>query len=124
MVVFESQPEQRARMHFVSLNRSFVQSNDLGWISADRRDRGATLVQVIRGLLDRAKEIIQGLHGLFVLALVAQRLGTRQRTCVAVVSRDLRRFVSLQRLIVAPQREVALAKIEPVSYTHLRAHET
>ena len=96
----------------VGLDRPFVKGDDLERISAYRRDRCAALIEVVGGVFDGAKEIIEDVQRTLGIVRVTQRLGAAQAALTGVIAGLLGGLVALDGLLIAAAGEERLGQVE------------
>ena len=111
-IVLEGQAKQRAGVRAIRCDGPLQQRDHFARIAAERRDRGGPLVQILRRLLDGARQLVEHFHGLLRAAVVAQRFGLRQRHLIARVAGLLGRLVGRERFGILIERQIRLAQIE------------
>jgi len=122
-VVLQGQPEQGARMPAIRFHRALEQGDHFLGIAADGGHRRATLIQVLRGLLDRTEHLIQNHERLLRIASAAIGLGNRQRASVGSIARRPSGFVAADRIAIPPLLCFGLAQVEVSHGTAIGSHQ-
>ncbi len=95
-------------MTAIGLDSPLVQGDHLGRIAADRCHRGPPLIEILGGVFDRSKEVVQhGQGGLWIIG-IAEGLGPAQGALAGVVARLFRRLVAVHGLREMPAGEQRL----------------
>ena len=82
-IIHEGKAEEGAGVTSVRSDRSLQVSNNFTRAAAHRRNRLGTLIQLLGGLLNRSRQLIEAVHSVLRPAVLSQLFGLRERHGIA-----------------------------------------